>query len=764
MYTESLRKNRARPSESAGQTGGIGWVNAIPNSAAYTLYQGTDEGTDSLPGLESRILARQPDANPRPQPQIPQAEAEADRLSASVSAASPEGVKADMGRRLGADFSGVHFHTGGAAQTKADAMGARAFTSGTDVYFGDGGFDPAIAAHELVHTVQQGAVDSGTSTLSTPLGGVQMWPFGKKKKVAAEPEIPDEAEVPQDTAGTEAAPDVGDTGETFGQASRRRLGNIAPLIGGGLRMVGRGIGWLGGKIKNAVVDKKDALVRQHYRAVDALNNNRQDYEDMSTWERFKWTVKNPLARMFASKQTEGTQKRNAHREEIEQAAADLRASALPGLGDAAYDPFSDPELMGARAEPDQSDASALPNAGGMVGSGMPEAQPVFAGKEIPDELATAQSLMGYGGKALSVGALATAPFTASRSVVDAALKGTKDLTKGQIDAGIASGALGGVRDTVGMINHSINSGNAWANGQFSDSIAHGLNAFGSGISAAANIQKAVGFGQAMSGGLSGVGAAQSLVPGAGIVAGGAQTLGGGIHMGSALMTRSKMKDRMEAMKERRDKGELTADEERLYRTFNQAKRMASVRAVGGGMDMAAGALKVTGNAMTLGGVTSLAGTVVSGAGSGVDIVKGLVTDKMKKTRRTDVVEEELGLEGKIQQLVDQGMSPKDAKHVVLKSMGFASGTRKEAFQHITMRRATDLYKQAERGDEKAKSILSDMGLHKFNGHYSLQGVAERLGMESGASWQSQMYDTAHSRDKNPFALAAEEHRKKKQRA
>ena len=54
-------------------------------------------------------------------------------------------------------------------------MGAQAWTQGRDVYFGKKGFTPSIAAHELVHTVQQGAV-SGNTTQSAPLGSVQMKP------------------------------------------------------------------------------------------------------------------------------------------------------------------------------------------------------------------------------------------------------------------------------------------------------------------------------------------------------------------------------------------------------------------------------------------------------------------------------------------------------------------------------------------------------------------------------------------------------------
>ena len=102
------------------------------------------------------------------------AEAEADKLSAGVASSSPDMVRREMGDRLGADFSGVRFHNDSASISRSRSMGARAWTQGSDVYFGRGGFDPAVAAHELVHTVQQGAV-RGNVSQSMPLGAVQMW-------------------------------------------------------------------------------------------------------------------------------------------------------------------------------------------------------------------------------------------------------------------------------------------------------------------------------------------------------------------------------------------------------------------------------------------------------------------------------------------------------------------------------------------------------------------------------------------------------------
>ena len=109
--------------------------------------------------------------------QIPEAEREADRLaSAAQGARTPEEVKTRMGERLGADFSGVRFHTDSGAFHTAEDMGARAYATGRDIYFGQGGFDPAVAAHELVHTVQQGQVESSAPTVSAPAGQVQMLP------------------------------------------------------------------------------------------------------------------------------------------------------------------------------------------------------------------------------------------------------------------------------------------------------------------------------------------------------------------------------------------------------------------------------------------------------------------------------------------------------------------------------------------------------------------------------------------------------------
>jgi len=69
----------------------------------------------------------------------------------------PCGVRAQMEVALGADFSHVRVHVG----PQADRIGAIAFTTGNDIYFAPGRFQPdtvqgkQLLGHELAHVVQQ---------------------------------------------------------------------------------------------------------------------------------------------------------------------------------------------------------------------------------------------------------------------------------------------------------------------------------------------------------------------------------------------------------------------------------------------------------------------------------------------------------------------------------------------------------------------------------------------------------------------------------
>jgi hypothetical protein len=86
-----------------------------------------------------------------------------DAVLASPGRALDPGTKDFMASRFGADFSGVRIHTDMQASQSAAAVDARAFTVGRHIVFGAGRYVPASAtgrhllAHELAHTIQQGA-------------------------------------------------------------------------------------------------------------------------------------------------------------------------------------------------------------------------------------------------------------------------------------------------------------------------------------------------------------------------------------------------------------------------------------------------------------------------------------------------------------------------------------------------------------------------------------------------------------------------------
>ncbi|WP_114952489.1 eCIS core domain-containing protein [Sphingosinicella terrae] len=71
------------------------------------------------------------------------------------------GTRTFMEGRFGRDLSAVRVHHGTEAARAADALGARAFTVGNDIFFNRGEYRPnsgegrRLLAHELTHTVQQ---------------------------------------------------------------------------------------------------------------------------------------------------------------------------------------------------------------------------------------------------------------------------------------------------------------------------------------------------------------------------------------------------------------------------------------------------------------------------------------------------------------------------------------------------------------------------------------------------------------------------------
>ncbi|OEE67125.1 hypothetical protein A1OO_15320 [Enterovibrio norvegicus FF-33] len=73
----------------------------------------------------------------------------------------PEALRQRAEKTFGAEFPEAKLYTGGVAQRYARQLQAKAFTAGSDVYFGSGFYNPdsqqglALIGHELTHVVQQ---------------------------------------------------------------------------------------------------------------------------------------------------------------------------------------------------------------------------------------------------------------------------------------------------------------------------------------------------------------------------------------------------------------------------------------------------------------------------------------------------------------------------------------------------------------------------------------------------------------------------------
>ncbi|QMS92373.1 DUF4157 domain-containing protein [Nostoc edaphicum CCNP1411] len=120
---------------------------------------------EALPEEEEELQMK-----PMMQRQAEAGMASAPDLEASINQARGGGqimadnIREPMEQAFGADFSGVKVHTDGQSDQLNRSIQARAFTTGQDVFFRQGEYNPGsrggqeLLAHELTHVVQQNGV------------------------------------------------------------------------------------------------------------------------------------------------------------------------------------------------------------------------------------------------------------------------------------------------------------------------------------------------------------------------------------------------------------------------------------------------------------------------------------------------------------------------------------------------------------------------------------------------------------------------------
>ncbi len=493
------------------------------------------------------------------------------------------------------------------------------------------------------------------------------------------------------------------------------------------------------RIARAIRERAETVQRRHHRAVDYLNNYQASYYSMKRQDRLRWTLKNPLARMLASSKVEDTRRRMAQQAE-DDALADRMRAENAGRRAAGPEPLDrgvevpqgrDPQqaaAQGNKPQPGKAPSKTAARTADTATAGI--AGGIWQGGVVPQATRAAAHSLGAG--------------TASLEMI------------GRI-ADHSAMVLRAVGHTAGAISNGLAIRSARATGQSGQAKAQAL-------SMVSNIGNASAFAIKGAAYLSGSAAlnmaAGKLVPGINMVAGGFQSAAGIVTVKGASRTMQAMKQRMEAMNAKEGR---SMDEELVFRLARQAKGAASIRAVAGSLNVASGALKAAGGAATLSGAAAPVGAALSGMAAALDVAGKVVTEKKTKTLRTEVVNEAMNLEGKIKELMDEkGFDRHRAKHVALKSMGFQSGKRREAFERITTARASWLHEAANANKGGMAGFVRDMGLRARGGQFSLQGIGLMLGMQKGVPLHLQAERTAHSRD-NPFQKIMDARQEKQDR-
>ena len=97
-------------------------------------------------------------------------------------------LQAKMGEAMGADFSGVKVHTDSQSDRLNKSIQAKAFTTGQDVFFRQGAYEPSsrggqeLIAHELTHVVQQTGAVRQNNIAQRFVEGYTSGKFNKGKK------------------------------------------------------------------------------------------------------------------------------------------------------------------------------------------------------------------------------------------------------------------------------------------------------------------------------------------------------------------------------------------------------------------------------------------------------------------------------------------------------------------------------------------------------------------------------------------------------
>ncbi|MBC7910203.1 MAG: DUF4157 domain-containing protein [Pyrinomonadaceae bacterium] len=146
----------------------------------------------------------------------------------------PDDLQQQMGRAYGADFKNVSVHTDGESEVLNESLKARAFTTGQDVFFGRGQYNPQNAAgreliaHELAHVVQQSGRGQHNPGTGVTLNSISSGSIQRDAADELKEELPEEKN--KKTFEKSPSEIIKESGEFGKQEQERAVTEATPAI------------------------------------------------------------------------------------------------------------------------------------------------------------------------------------------------------------------------------------------------------------------------------------------------------------------------------------------------------------------------------------------------------------------------------------------------------------------------------------------------------------------------------------------------------
>ncbi len=172
-HSGKIEKNNIKSETIKSRFNFTGFVSEINNRNCPQRKSTDVSGALSMHEQEADSIARKSLNNSVIGPVNPDFESKLNATK-STGQSMDSATKSEMETGFGANFENVNIHTGADAASLSNQIQAKAFTKGNDIYFNQGQYNPTskegkhLLAHELTHTLQQGASPS-KSGLNTTL-------------------------------------------------------------------------------------------------------------------------------------------------------------------------------------------------------------------------------------------------------------------------------------------------------------------------------------------------------------------------------------------------------------------------------------------------------------------------------------------------------------------------------------------------------------------------------------------------------------------